>query len=72
MAIKKTKKIKQHKPKLRNAATASAMPRPQPRARASRLHDGTARLDEVPPGWQAAKLGAGVLAGALACAFIAR
>jgi len=45
---------------------------PRTRARASTLHDGTARLDEVTPGWQAAKLGAGVLAGALACAFIAR
>ena len=70
MATKK--KTKKHKPKLRNAATASAMPRPRTRAHANTLRDGTARLDEVTPGWQAAKLGAGVLAGALACAFIAR
>lgn len=60
MATKKTKKTKQPKPKLRNAATAPAMPRPRTRGHAST------------PGWQAAKLGAGVVAGALACAFIAR
>ncbi len=72
MATNKTKKTKKYKPKLRNAATASAMPRPRTRARASMPHDGTAQLDEDTPGWQAAKLGAGVLAGALACAFIAR
>ena len=71
MATKKTKKQK-NKPKLRNAATASAMPRPRPRTRPSTTRDGTAQLDEDTPGWQAAKLGAGVLAGALACAFIAR
>ena len=66
-----TKKTKRPKPKLRNAATASAPPRPRT-ARASAARDHTARLDEDTPGWQVAKLGAGVLAGALACAFVAR
>ena len=65
------KKTKRPRPKLRNAATPSAVSRPRPAARIS-TRDGTARLDGDTPGWQAAKLGAGVLAGALACAFVAR
>jgi hypothetical protein len=67
-----TKKTKRSRPKLRNAATASAMLRPRTTARTSTTHDSTARLDADTPGWQVAKLGAGVLAGALACAFVAR
>ena len=66
MATKKTRKPRS-RPKLRNAATAAAIPRPRSTPRAS-----TARLDEDTPGWQVAKLGAGVLAGALACAFVAK
>jgi hypothetical protein len=69
MANKKTKK---HKPKLRNAATASAIPRSRPATRGSSPRASSARLDQDTPGWQAAKLGAGVLAGALACAFVAK
>src|SRR5262249_28828055 len=56
----------------RNAATPSAMPRPRSTARANTAQASTPRLDEDTPGWQVAKLGAGVLAGALACAFVAR
>jgi hypothetical protein len=69
MANKKIKHPRKPKPKhaFRNAASASAMPRPrnatQPRRAVTDWHE---------RGWQVAKLGGGMLAGALACAYVAR
>jgi len=69
MATKKTKAPKKTKPKhaFRNAATVSAMPRPKARA-----HPRAEGIDWGTRGWQLAKLGGGMLGGALACALIAR
>jgi hypothetical protein len=69
MATKATKKTKKHKPKhaFRNAASASAMPRPRATAQTR-----TPKMDWGSRGWQLAKLGGGMLGGALACALIAR
>jgi hypothetical protein len=69
MATKKTKHSKKPKPKhaFRNAASVSAMPRPRTATRAT-----VAPTDWRARGWQVAKLGGGMLAGALACAYVAR
>ncbi|HEX7841475.1 MAG TPA: hypothetical protein VF469_28575 [Kofleriaceae bacterium] len=69
MATKKTRTPKKTKPKhpFRNAATVSAMPKPRPRAQTR-----TEGIDWGTRGWQLAKLGGGMLGGALACALIAR
>jgi hypothetical protein len=69
MATKKTKHPRKPKPKhvFRNAASVSAMPRPKTGTRPP-----VAPTDWRARGWQVAKLGGGMLAGALACAYVAR
>ena len=69
MATKKTKHPRKPKPRqaFRNAATVSAMPRPRA---ATQTHKTPTDWHER--GWQVAKLGGGMLAGALACAYVAR
>lgn len=69
MATKKTRTPKKAKPKhpFRNAAPVSAMPRPKATTPARK-----APTDWHERGWQVAKLGGGMLAGALACAYVAK
>ena len=71
MATKKTRTPRKTRPKakhgLRNAASVSAMPR----ARAATKAD-KAPTDWHHRAWQVAKLGGGMLAGALTCAYVAR
>jgi hypothetical protein len=71
MATKKTRTPRKIKPKpkqgLRNAAAVSAMHRPRP----------ATKIEKEPTdwrhrAWQVAKLGGGMLAGALTCAYVAR
>lgn len=71
MATKKTRTPRKPKPKakhgLRNAAAVSAIHRPRAAARTEKEH-----TDWQHRAWQVAKLGGGMLAGALTCAYVAR
>lgn len=72
MATKKTRTPKKTRPKskhhgLRNAASVSAMPRARAATKVDKEHH-----DWRERAWQVAKLGGGMLAGALTCAYVAR
>lgn len=71
MATKKTRTPRKAKPKpkhgLRNAAAMSAIHRPRAAPKVGQEHP-----DWQHRAWQVAKLGGGMLAGALTCAYVAR
>lgn len=71
MATKKTRTTRKTKPKpkhgLRNAAAMSAIHRPRAAPKVDTEHP-----DWQHRAWQVAKLGGGMLAGALTCAYVAR